>query len=144
MKNKLYIISLIILLNIGKSYSQTVITTSIEKVLLTQLKDVNIKSKLSDKIVVEDFKKLLKKPNKSSSELKFLSGIIIDVFPKLINDNVIEFIDSLSNDKKLIITKIFKSKKITLTQKVDYLKSIGFKNANELTAQVWTDVTKKY
>ena len=77
-KKTLYvIIAVLVLLNIGKSYSQTVITTSIEKFVLTQLKDVNIKSKLSDKIVVEDFKKLLKKPNKSSSELKFLSGIPI-------------------------------------------------------------------
>ena len=57
-KKTLYIIiAILILLNIGKSYSQKFTTTSIEKFVLAQLKDNKIKSKISDKIVVEDFKK---------------------------------------------------------------------------------------
>jgi hypothetical protein len=88
------------LLNTGKSYSQKVITTSIEKFVLAQLKDNKIKSKISDKIVVEDFKKLLIKPNKTLTERIFVTKVIDELFPNFVdreNNKIYDLINKTNN-----------------------------------------------
>ena len=85
-KKTLYIVTaLFVFLNIGKSYSQRVITTSIEKFVLAQLEDNNVKSKLSDKIVVDEFIRLLKKPKLTLSERILVTKIIDELFPGFVD-----------------------------------------------------------
>ena len=102
-KKTLYIIiAILILLNIGKSYSQKFTTTSIEKFVLAQLKDNKIKSKISDKIVVEDFKKLLIKPNKTLTERIFVTKVIDELFPNFVrdeNNKIISLLESETDNK---------------------------------------------
>jgi hypothetical protein len=90
-------------------------------------------------LIANSFKDLITKDILSQTEREFASNVIRDVFPKLIETNIIDFLDKLPKDGSDKLIKFFKSSK-TLQEKVVGLKKLGYKNANELTAQVWTDV----
>lgn len=90
-------------------------------------------------LIANSFKELITKNILSQSEREFASNVIRDIFPKLIETNIINVLDKLPKDGSDKLIKFFKSNK-TLQDKVVGLKKLGYKNANELTAQVWTDV----
>lgn len=90
-------------------------------------------------LIANSFKDLITKDILSQTEREFASNVIRDVFPKLIETNIIDVLDKLPKDGSDKLIKFFKSNK-TLQEKVVGLKKLGYKNANELTAQVWTDV----
>jgi len=90
-------------------------------------------------LIANSFKELITKDVLSQTEREFASNVIRDVFPELIETNIIDFLDKLPKDGSDKLLKFFKSNK-TLQQKVVGLQKLGYKNANELTAQVWTDV----